>query len=151
MHRPLPKNRYGVEIQVPTVHVECESLGDVLALLEGQAGVARVFDRHSQALVVDGAVKDVRESLGEMAADGQAAASSEARVGIAELASARLYPLEKGQEVLDARGYKVQISGALNIASAYYFGDLGGVVRRRDGDGQESFFRPMVTHLRTEG
>lgn len=67
MHRPLPRNRYGVEIKLPTVHVECECLREVLTLLEGQSGVVRVFDRHSLELVVDGAINDVWASLDGMA------------------------------------------------------------------------------------
>ena len=151
MHRPLPCNRYGVEIKVPTVHMECESLGDVLALLEGQAGVARVFDRHSQMMVVDGAVNDVRDSLGEMAAVGNGEAGCEAQIGIDVAVSARSNALSKGEEALEPRGYKVQLSGALSIASAYYFGDLGGVVCQRDGTGQERYFRPRITRMRTAG
>lgn len=150
MHRPLPCNRYGVEIKVPTVHMECESLGDVLALLEGQAGVARVFDRHSQMMVVDGAVDDVLVSLGEMAAVGNGAAC-EAPIGIDAAVSARSNALSKGEEALEPHGYKVQLSGALSIASAYYFGDLGGVVCQRDGKGQERYFRPRITRMRTAG
>lgn len=58
--------RYGVEIKPPILHVECEKLDQVITLLEGHTGVVRVFDRDSHALVVDGNVHDVRESLGQL-------------------------------------------------------------------------------------
>ena len=151
MHRPPPRNRYGVEIKVPTVHMECESLADVLAMLEGQAGVARVFDRHSQTMVVDGAVNDVRDSLGDLTTVGNRENCCGVQDGIPGVEAARPTALDMGRDAPEPRGHKLQVFGAMNISSAYYFGDLGGVARRRDGNGQEIFFRPMITRMRTAG
>lgn len=145
MHLPRTSRRYGVEIKVPTVHLECEDLGEVLALLEGHGGIARVFDRDSRALVVDGPVNDVRISLGLLAtADEEKDGGEEMEERVAVDAS---WSGEASRRTPDRHACKVQFTGAFNIASAYYYGDLGGVVRRRDVNGQESFFRPMITRL----
>ena len=141
MSSSLPNNRYGVEAKVPTVHFECESLGEVLTLLDGQAGIARVFDRHSQTMLLDGAVKDVREALGALSEVRGDNFSCEARPARRDLTLKR--------DGVQSRSYQVEVSGALSITSAYYFGDLGGVVRRKDCCGEATYFRPMITRMRS--
>ncbi len=151
MNRTNVGTRYGVEIKGPTLHMECEALDQVLALLELHTGVVRVFDRHSQQLVADGTIQDARESLDAIAgrtqtmkqhvdrrADHRPAADGDFHREVPE-------PQGPGEHSID-----IPISGALNIASAYYIADLGGVTRSRDRSGREAYLRSMAGRERSE-
>jgi len=151
MNRTNVGTRYGVEIKGPTVHVECEALDQVLALLEEHTGVVRVFDRHSQEVIADGAIHDARESLDAVAGRAQAMKQqgdlwvADGPEAVAAFHREVPEPQGPGEHSID-----VPISGSLNIATAYYFGDLGAITRTRDRSGRETYFRSMISRERSE-
>jgi len=141
--------RYGVEIKAPTLHMECDKLEQVLTLLEGHTGVVRVFDRNSHELVVDGTVQDARKVLGEIVGPRQVTESQVAqRPTDGQAGDDATRPGDAPSYGMQT--YEVQISGGLSIASAYYFGDLSSVTRKRDSNGEAMYIRSMFTRLRPQ-
>lgn len=130
--------RYGVEIKGITVHAECDELAQVLALLQGHAGVVRVFDRQNQSLVLDGTVQDVQVSLREL--NGGSGSAETTPDPDTDPDTGHTHPIEdlveEGLHAVAAR-----VTAGLNIAAAYYHGDLANVTRKVDLQGKPTFQR----------
>ena len=63
MHKLQISSRYGIDITGFRAHEEADELAQILALLNGYVGKARVIDRLNQTTVFDGTVNEVRESI----------------------------------------------------------------------------------------